>query len=388
MATNSGDALRNESGVSSVRGGTLPRSHIQWALAGLVSLVGCTTLQDSVTSAETSGEVSDSSEVWMTAQDNGEVKVLQGNGQTLDTISFPAGSSPHFVRFSNSGDYAYISRLGDGWVDVIRAADRQVVTSLHIAPATELKSNINPSLPGGGGVHDAVPNADGSVVLAMHWGTNLLYKLVGSESSESWEVSTSISVNGQRPICAVFDPTGTKAYVGLAPNGLAVVNVASMTVSSVQPTVGPIPCTQVNAKNGVDAFLITVPGQFYHLNLVTDTLTNLGKHLTQPHLHGMAFSTSEQVLYSSSRQTDEIDILDRGGHAIGILSVDGTPGVLDKPDTLVNEGRLFVALRATGKLAIINNPGQTAPRYVNVAAPLSVDLGYAVHGIAVRPQAD
>jgi DNA-binding beta-propeller fold protein YncE len=321
----------------------------------------------------------------MTAQDAGEVKIVHGNGQNIETISFAYASSPHFVRFSNTGNYAYISRLGDGAFDVVRASNRQIVSSILIAPATEFKGNINPALPGGGGVHDATPNADGSVVLVTHWGTNRLYKLVGSEASETWAVSADISINGQRPICSVFSPTGAKAYVGLAPSGLAVIDVASMTVTGVHSTVGAIPCTQQNSRNGVDAYVISVPGRFYHLNMVTDNLTDLGDHLTQPHLHSMALNENEQILYASSRETDEIDILDLAGHPVGLVSVDATPNVRDKPDTLFSRGRLFVALRATGKLAIINNPGPTQPVFVDVATPWDVSLGYAVHGLAVRP---
>jgi hypothetical protein len=121
------------------------------------------------------------------------------------------------------------------------------------------------------------------------------------------------------------------------------------------------------------------------LNMVTDNLTDLGDHLTQPHLHSMALNENEQILYASSRETDEIDILDLAGHPVGLVSVDATPNVRDKPDTLFSRGQLFVALRATGKLAIINNPGPTQPVFVDIATPWDVSLGYAVHGLAVRP---
>ena len=331
------------------------------------------------------GVAGNTTEIWVTAQDDGNTVVLHGDGSPAETISHGFGSSAHFVRFSETGDYAYVSRLGDGYVDVIRASDRQVVFSTLIAPPTEFKGNINPALPGGGGVHDATANADGSVVLATHWGTNRLYKLVGSEMSENWSLETDISINGQRPICSVFNADGTKAYVGLGPSGLAVVDVASMTVTDLHATVGPIPCTQQNARDGVSAFNITITGHFYVLDMTTDTLTDFGDNLGQPHLHGMAFNNSERVLYTSSRETDEIDILDLTGSPIDFVSVDATPGVVDKPDTLFSDGRLFGTLRATGKVVAINNPGFTAPYYWDVTTPLDPDLGYATHGIAVRP---
>src|SRR5262249_39054017 len=50
------------------------------------------------------GAQAEGAETWMTAQDAGQVKVIQGAGAVIDTISFPFGSSPHFVRFSTTGN--------------------------------------------------------------------------------------------------------------------------------------------------------------------------------------------------------------------------------------------------------------------------------------------
>ena len=99
----------------------------------------------------------DRMEIWMTAQDSGEVKVLRANREAA-TIPLGYGTSPHFVRFPASGNYAYVSGLGDGAIYIIRANQRRLAAIIPIAPATEFKGNINPSLPGGGGVHDATPS--------------------------------------------------------------------------------------------------------------------------------------------------------------------------------------------------------------------------------------
>jgi hypothetical protein len=167
------------------------------------------------------------------------------------------------------------------------------VAVLNIAPATEFKGNINPALPGGGGVHDATASPDGSVVLATHWGTNRLYKVPAAEDSERWFTEGSIDILGRRPICSVFHPQGHTAYVGLAPNGLAAVDVATMTVTSVQATDAAIPCTLQISEHGHLGYLITTTGRLYGLDLSTDALTDLGDNIVSPHIHALALVQHE-----------------------------------------------------------------------------------------------
>jgi DNA-binding beta-propeller fold protein YncE len=321
----------------------------------------------------------DGRELWMTAQDLGEVKVLRANTEVA-SIPLGFGTSPHFVRFPADGAYAYVSALGDGAIYVIRANQRHLVATIPIAPATEFKGNINPALPGGGGVHDATPSPDGTIVLAAHWGTNRLYKVLADEKHETWTVDSSIDILGRRPICSVFHPELDTAYVGLAPNGLAVVDVASMTVLHVYATDAAIPCTMQTSTNRTDGYLVTTTGRFYHMNLWTNVLTDLGDRIVAPHIHSLVLPANGPLV-AASRDDDTLRLIDAIGSEFASIPVDPTIGIPDKPDTVAAHGNhVFVALRATGKLGIVNLQRRTT-RYVDIALP-SV---YAVHGLAVRP---
>ena len=323
----------------------------------------------------------DRMEIWMTAQDSGEVKVLRANREVA-TIPLGYGTSPHFVRFPASGNYAYVSGLGDGAIYIIRANQRRLAAIIPIAPATEFKGNINPSLPGGGGVHDATPSPDGTIVLAAHWGTNRLYKVLADEKHENWTVDTSIDILGRRPICSVFHPEGHTAYVGLAPNGLAVVDVASMETLHVYATDAAIPCTMQTSTNRTDAYVVTATGHFYHINLWTNALTDLGDHIDAAHIHSLV-TPAKGPLVVASRDDDTLRLIDALGVQFDSIPVDATVGIEDKPDTLAVRGdQILVALRATGKLGIVNLQQRTT-RYIDIAPP-SV---YALHGLAVRPAA-
>jgi DNA-binding beta-propeller fold protein YncE len=44
-----------------------------------------------------------------------------------ETIDLPSGTGPHITTFSPDGKYAYVSGMGNGDLDVIEAATRQIV---------------------------------------------------------------------------------------------------------------------------------------------------------------------------------------------------------------------------------------------------------------------
>ena len=71
------------------------------------------------------GGTSEDGEIWVTAQNTNELKILLGMGG-IETIVLPAGTAPHTISFSPDGSYAYVSNIGDGDLLVVRADDRQI----------------------------------------------------------------------------------------------------------------------------------------------------------------------------------------------------------------------------------------------------------------------
>ena len=72
---------------------------------------------------------SEDGEIWVTAQNTNELKILLGMGG-IETVVLPAGTAPHTISFSPDGSYAYVSNIGDGDLIVVRADDRQIVATL------------------------------------------------------------------------------------------------------------------------------------------------------------------------------------------------------------------------------------------------------------------
>ena len=59
------------------------------------------------------GGTSEDGEIWVTAQNTHELKILLGMGG-IETVVLPAGTAPHTISFSPDGSYAYVSNIGDG----------------------------------------------------------------------------------------------------------------------------------------------------------------------------------------------------------------------------------------------------------------------------------
>jgi hypothetical protein len=332
-------------------------------------------------------EVPAGPEVWVTAQDGAKILVVRGT-RTVATIDLPAGTSPHFTRFSSSGRYVYVPGLGFGDVTVIRARDRKVVATIPIAPATPPAQNSNPKLPGGLGVHDAVPSPDGRAVLAVSWSDRTLYKITADEAAENWTVAQKAQL-ANRPICAVYHPSGTRAYVGTVPNGIQIVDVASLQVLKSLPTTGPWSCSSAQTSDRRTMYASTVPGFVYRIDLVNDEISDLGLSLGSMHIHGLGLSRDGTTLYLTSREDDSMRLvaLDRG-NAVTTVPLDATFGVPDRPDSVaVLRNTVWMSLRSSGKLAIFNSGNPEAVRYVELqpVCPPSENLCYAIHSVELRP---
>jgi DNA-binding beta-propeller fold protein YncE len=321
-------------------------------------------------------------ELWVTSQGTDRLFIVQGKGASIETVSLPAGAGPHITTFGPSGEYAYVSGMGNGDLFVLRAEDRQLLRTLDLGAA---------------GTHQAKPSPDGSFLLVAQIPSKTLVKVAADEAGESWTVLDSLSLAplGKPPICTVFRDDGHRAYVSMLPDGIAIVDVPSMTIIGTLATDGFVACGMIKSKKGG---LVTVAssgggGHLYRLDTATDLLTDAGT-LGAADWHSFAMSRNEKVGFGSSPHSDELVLADLSGEVaspLAILALDPTPGLgNDQPDALAVHGdTVYVSLRASGKVAVVKWRQQEVVRLLDLspAAPFNPAncAGCAVHGVAVRP---
>jgi DNA-binding beta-propeller fold protein YncE len=206
----------------------------------------------------------DSGELWVTSQGTDRLFIVQRQGSSIESVPVP-GIGPHITTFSPLGDYAYVSGMRNGDLSIFRADDRQVVHTLHLGPTQ---------------THQAKPSPDGSVLLVAQIASRSLIKVAADEAAETWQVVGSLSFAslGKPPICSVFRDDGQRAYVSLLPNGIAIVDVPTMTHIGTFDTDGFVACGMIKSKRGR---IVTVAssgggGHLYRLDTTTDTLVDAG----------------------------------------------------------------------------------------------------------------
>ena len=111
---------------------------------------------------------SDDGEIWVTAQNTNELKILLGMGG-IETVVLPAGAAPHTISFSPDGSYAYVSNIGNGDLIVVRADDRQIVATLDLGATFTHVTKASP---------------DGAVLLSANPITGILTKIAADEQAE------------------------------------------------------------------------------------------------------------------------------------------------------------------------------------------------------------
>jgi hypothetical protein len=352
--------------------------------------------------AQTAQEA-ESGELWVTSQGTDRLFIVHGQGSSIETVPLP-GTGPHITTFSPLGDYAYVSGMRNGTLSILRADERHVVQTLNLGPTL---------------THQAKPSPDGSVLLVAQIATRTLIKIAADEAGESWQVAGRLQFPlGVAPVCSVFRDDGQRAYVSMLPNGIAIVDVPSMSILGTFATDGFVACGMIKSKRGR---MVTVAssgrpdlpgggGHIYRLDTSTDTLVDAGT-LGAKDWHSLNISANEKVGFGSSPDTDEIILADLTTPIvtrIGAISLNPTEGIgNDQPDALgggetVRGNTLFVSLRASGKLAIVNVKQQTAtflqlspptpPGSFNPAncgpplpQPPTGQGGCSVHGVTVRP---
>jgi DNA-binding beta-propeller fold protein YncE len=335
----------------------------------------------------------DSGELWVTSQGTDRLFIVHGQGSSIETIPLP-GTGPHITMFSPLGDYAYVSGMRNGTLSILRADDRHIVQTLNLGPTL---------------THQAKPSPDGSVLLVTQIASRTLIKIAADEAAESWQVVGSLSFAslGKPPICSVFRDDGQRAYVSMLPNGIAIVDVPTMTHIGTFATDGFVACGMTMSRRGRIVTLASSGGggHVYRLDTATDTLTDAGT-LGAADWHSFHMSPNEKVGFGTSPHSDEIVLADLTGprvRPIATLQLDPTPGIgNDQPDAInpgVRGNTLFVSLRASGQLAIVKVNQQTVT-YLQLSPPAEFNPatcgpplpqppngqgGCAVHGVTVRP---
>jgi hypothetical protein len=324
----------------------------------------------------------DAAEVWVTAQASSRLFILKGDGATIETVTLPPGTGPHIVTFSPSGTFAYVAGMESGKLLVLRADTRQVVSALDLGHA---------------GTHQAKPAPGGSLLLVAQAHSSNLIKVAVNETAETWDVvgkPLSFAAQGKRPICTVFRDDGQRAYVSLFPNGLAVIDVPAMEVRTILPTDGFIACGMIKSRDGKT---VTVAangggGHLYRLDTTTDTLAD-GEALGAVDWHSFNLRRDGKVGFGTVPGGDELRVIDLEGprvRTLARLALDPTPGIgNDQPDALdVTDQAVYVSLRKSGKLAIVDANGLTV-RYLDLVPPTTADIPITcdtcvLHGVTVR----
>src|SRR5919198_4945844 len=183
-----------------------------------------------------SSRASGKGEVWVTSQGTHRLFIVNGREAQggIETVALPAGTGPHLVNFSPDGKYAYVSGMGNGDFDVLRADDRALVARLNFGPA---------------GTHQAKPSPDGATLLVAQVPTKKLIKVAADESIESWVKVGELAL-AQSPICTIFRDDGQRAYVSLLPSGIAVIDVPTMSLVKTLATAGFVACGMVENHDG------------------------------------------------------------------------------------------------------------------------------------------
>lgn len=319
---------------------------------------------------------SEDGEIWVTAQDADQLKIVLGMGG-VETVALPAGAQPHTVTFSPDGSYAYVANLGNGDLTVVRAEDRQIVATLDLGATF---------------THHAKASPDGSIVLSANPVTGILTKIAADEEAETWSPVASLDVltaTGRGPVCVTYRADGARAYVSLfgSAGGIAIVDVATMALLGTWPTIGSVSgCGVANSNDGRTIFLDSSggTGHFYRLDTATDTLTEdtsfgpIGLNL-----HGLVTTPNEKYVYIAAIATDEVKVLDLNGSVVKTIPVDFRPGIRDAPEDMARRGsNVYVTLRFAGQVARIKTQTGTVD-YIDLVPPATT--GYPIHGIAVRP---
>jgi DNA-binding beta-propeller fold protein YncE len=335
-------------------------------------------------------------ELWVTSQGSNVIFIRNFEDLSpIDQIDMPSGVGPHIVTF-HTPDFAYVGGMTDGKVYVIDAGTRQVVHTVQLAPTL---------------VHQVKVSPDGATGLVSIIGIKTLTKMFVDEANRSWSVGPSLDIGaatGKAPVCTVFRADSRRAFISLNPSGIAVVDVASMTLLSQIPTDGFIACGMIRSDD--DHVVIASAGSgghIYTLDMTTETLIDRGV-VGAASWHSFDMTVDGTRGFGSSPISDEVIVIDLTTTPVTKLAsilFDQVPGVgNNQPDAFGGGEPIYgnvlpVGLRAAGNVAIVNAHNLELRSIVNLESPAPFNPmtcgpvgaptgpgGCAVHGVTPRPR--
>jgi DNA-binding beta-propeller fold protein YncE len=333
----------------------------------------------------------DGKELWVTHQRDSALSILKfPSGKLLNEFSLPEGTQPHITTFY-SGAYAYISGMGNGTLSIVDADSRQVVQTLTFAPTQCHQGKVSP---------------DGTTMLVAVVSTQTLHKVAVDEANRSWTPLGSLSFVplGKRPICTVFRADSQRAYVSMLPNGIAIVDVPSLTIVGTLATDGFVACGMIKPTANADHAVIAASdggGHIYTLDMTSDTLVDRGT-VGAADWHSFNMTPDETRGFGSSPSSDEVVVIDLTTNPVtnlGTILLQPLPGPgNNQPDALgggetIVRGVLPVSLRAAGQVALVDADDLEIEKFIEITSPSppgtfnpNACIGCSVHGVTVRPR--
>lgn len=338
-------------------------------------------------------------EIWVTSQDSSVLFIRNFEDLSpIARIDLPAGAGPHIITF-HTPDFAYVGGMTDGNVYVIDANARQVVQTLNVAPTLAHQVKVSP---------------DGATALVAIIGAKRLTKLLVDEGDRHWSIDGSLDIGaatgGKAPVCTVFRADSQRAFVSLNPNGIAIVDVPSLTYVGQIATDGFIACGMI--KQNADSVVIATTGgggHIYTLDMNSETLTDRGV-LGAASWHSFNMTPDGKLGFGSSPLSDEVILIDLTTDPVtklGSIVFDQVPGVgHNQPDAFGGGEPIYgdvlpVGLRAAGSVALLNAHNLKVRTLVNleppgpfnpmtcgpVGAPTGAG-GCPIHGVTPRPRSE
>jgi hypothetical protein len=341
-------------------------------------------------------EVKKPHELWVTSQDSSVLFIRNFEDlSAIDQIALPSGAGPHIITF-HTPDFAYVGGMTDGNVYIVDANARRVVQTLKVGPTLAHQVKVSP---------------DGATALVAVIGSKTLTKLLVDEANRKWSVDASLDLGaatGKAPVCTVFRADSKRAFVSLNPNGIAIVDVPTMTYVGQIATDGFIACGMI--KQDADHVVIATTGSgghIYTLDMNSETLTDRGV-LGAASWHSFNMTADGKRGFGSSPFSDEVIIIDLTTTPVknlGSIKFDQVAGVgNNQPDAfgggeVIYGNVLPVGLRAAGNVALVNAQNLEVRSFVNlepagpfnpmtcgpVGAPTGPG-GCPIHGVTPRPR--
>jgi DNA-binding beta-propeller fold protein YncE len=329
-------------------------------------------------------------ELWVTQQRDSKISILSfPQGELLHEFDLP-DTAPHLTTF-HSGAFAYISGMGNGTLSIVDASSRQLVQTLSFAPALCHQGKVSP---------------DGTTMLVSVLPTQTLHRVAVDEAHRSWTPDGAVSFAplGKTPICSVFRPDSQRAYVSMLPDGIAIVDVPSLSILGTLATDGFVACGMIKPNEHASHAVVAAGGgggHVYTLDMTNDTLVDRGT-LGAADWHSFNMTRNGALGFGSAPSSDEVVIIDLTTDPVtnlGTIALQPLPGLGDnQPDALgggtpIVEGTLAVGLRAAGEVALVDAATLEIEQFVKITDPSPPGtfnpmtcMGCSVHGVTVRPR--